>query len=223
MMWTIPAHDKSPNAAGGASTSLEDQLYKVQSQNRSLAKEANHLNETNLRLRTKCAALETNQKKILAGEDATKLASLLLYENKNKQDYEDLFQSYNNVQREYRALVAKHKSSLQVIGKLKKEISSLKMRGFGRNSSTFLLGRNSSASYIPKRQSTGGCKKVLEDVVNVQQTADVGDEDDKENVDILLNQLTLRLHSAEAQLQTLQATPVINKDICSRAEIEVSA
>jgi len=212
MMWTIPAHDKSPIAAGGeSSTPIEEQYYKLQSQNRSLAEEVNSLNDANIKLRTKCAALETNQKKIAASDDAAKLASSLLHENKNRQDYEDLFQSYNSIQKEHRNLIAKHKSSLQVISKLKNEISSLKMRGYGRNSGT---------SYTPKRHSTGGCKKVLGDiVVNAQADGHLGDDEDKENVDTLLNQLTLRLHSAENQLQTLKAIPSTN---CSRAEIEVS-
>ena len=76
MMWNIPAHDKSP-VAGESSTPIEDQYYKLQSQNRALAEEINSLNDANLKLRTKCAALETNQKKMLAGEDAQKLASQL--------------------------------------------------------------------------------------------------------------------------------------------------
>ena len=211
-MWTIPAHDKSP-MAGESSTPIEEQYYKLQSQNRSLAEELNSLNDANLKLRTKCAALETNQKKIAASDDAAKLASSLLHENKNRQDYEDLFQSYDSISREHRQLITKHKSSLQVISKLKKEIASLKRRGFGRNSGT---------SYTPKRHSTGGCKKVLEDVVVNTQTEGHLDDEDKENVDSLLNQLTLRLYSAENQLQTLKATPVVSKDSCSRAEIEVS-
>ena len=213
-MWTIPTHDKSP-IAGESSTPIEEQYYKLQSQNRALAEEINSLNDANLKLRTKCASLETFQKKIVAGEDAAKLASSLLHENKNRQNYEDLFQSYNSIQKEHRNLIAKHKSSLQVINKLKNEISSLKMRGYGR--------RNSSTSYTPKRHSTGGCKKVLGDVVvNTQADGHIGDDEDKENVDSLLNQLTLRLHSAEAQLQTLKATPTVSRDNCSRAEIEVS-
>ena len=114
MMWTIPAHDKSPIAGESSSTPIEEQYYKLQSQNRALAEEINLLNDTNLKLRTKCAALETNQKKIAASEDAAKLASQLLDEHKHKQDYEDLFQSYNSIQKEHRALVAKHKSSLKV-------------------------------------------------------------------------------------------------------------
>ena len=212
-MWTIPAHDKSP-MAGESSTPIEEQYYKLQSQNRSLAEELNSLNDANLKLRTKCAALETNQKKIAASDDAAKLASSLLHENKNRQDYEDLFQSYAGIKREHKALITKHKSSLQVISKLKNEISSLKMRGYGRNSGT---------SYTPKRHSTGGCKKVLGDVVNAQADGHLEDDEDKENVDTLLNQLTLRLHSAENQLQTLKATtPIVNRDTCSRAEIEVS-
>ena len=213
MTWNIPAHDKSPTA-GESSTPIEEQYYKLQSQNRSLAQEVNNLNDANLKLRTKCASLETFQKKIVAGEDAAKLASSLLHENKNRQDYEDLFQSYDSVRKDHNALISKHKSSLQVISKLKNEISSLKMRGYGRNSGT---------SYTPKRHSTGGCKKVLGDVVvNTQADGHLEDDEDKENVDTLLNQLTLRLHSAENQLQTLKATPIVSRDNCSRAEIEVS-
>ena len=213
-MWNIPAHDKSP-IAGESSIPIEEQYYKLQSQNRSLAEEINSLNDANLKLRTKCASLETFQKKVLAGEDAAKLASSLLHENKNRQDYDDLFQSYDSIKKEHHQLITKHKSSLQIISKLKKEISSLKMRGYGRNSST---------SYTPKRHSTGGCKKVLGDVVvNAQQEdGHLGDDVEKENVDSLLNQLTLRLRAAEAQLQTLKATPVVSRDTCSRAEIEVS-
>ena len=213
-MWTIPSHDKSP-ISGESSTPIEDQYYKLQSQNRSLAEEVNHLNDANLKLRTKCASLETFQKKVLAGEDAAKLASSLLHENKNRKDYDDLFQSYDSIQREHKALITKHKSSMQVISKLKQEIASLKLRGFGR--------RNSGTSYTPKRHSTGGCKKVLgEVVVNSQADGHLEDDEEKENVDRLLNQLTLRLHTAEAQLQTLKAAPLASKDTCSRAEIEVS-
>jgi len=212
-MWTIPAHDKSP-AAGESSIPIEEQYYKLQSQNRSLAEEINSLNDANLKLRTKCASLETNQKKIAASDDAAKLASSLLHENKNRQDYDDLFQSYDSIKKEHHQLITKHKSSLQVISKLKKEIASLKRRGYGRNNGT---------SYTPKRHSTGGCKKVLGDVVvNTPADDHLGDDEDKENVDSLLNQLTLRLNSAETQLQTLKATPVVSRDTCSRAEIEVS-
>ena len=213
-MWTIPAHDKSP-IAGESSTPIEEQYYKLQSQNRALAEEINSLNDANLKLRTKCASLETFQKKVLAGEDAAKLASSLLHENKNRQDYEDLFQSYDSIRKEHNALITKHKSSLQVINELKQEISSLKMRGYGR--------RNSGTSYTPKRHSTGGCKKVLgEVVVNSPTDGHLEDDEDKENVDNLLNQLTLRLNSAESQLQALRATPAVSRDNCSRAEIEVS-
>ena len=213
-MWTIPAHDKCP-ISGESSTPIEDQNYKLQSQNRALAQEINSLNDANLKLRTKCASLETFQKKVLAGEDAAKLASSLLNEHKQKRDYDDLFQSYNSIQREHKALITKHKSSMQIISKLKQEVSSLKLRGYGR--------RNSGTSYTPKRHSTGGCKKVLGDVVvNTPTDGHLGGDEDKENVDSLLNQLTLRLFSAEAQLQKLKATPVVSRDSCSRAEIEVS-
>ena len=141
---------------------------------------------------------------------------IVILDKKNK-DYDDLFNAYTLIQREHRALISKHKSSLQVIGKLKKEIQSLKLRGYG--------AQQNNASYTPKRKETGGCKKTL-DLNNLLDQNEVEAKDDDENeeeVEILedtLGKLQLRLHAAEDQLQVLKATPVSRGD-CSNADAEV--
>lgn len=108
-------------------------------------------------------------------------------------DYHDLFECYSSLQRNYRAVVAKNKSSLQTIGKLKKEIQSLKLRYASR--------LNSKTNYASKRY-TGGCKKGVD--VDLRIAKSVAD---KENVENALGQLQLRLGSAEEQLQALRSNP----------------
>jgi len=164
---------------------------------------------------TKCANLEAAlKKKLVADEvlDAEQLSSSLVL-HKNKQDFEDLFRAYDTIKRENKALVSKQKSSVQVINKQKKEITSLKLR----------LEARKSIGFTPPRRQSGGCRKVVVDTNNLVQEVDVDDDVKENDVNIALGQLQLRLDSAESQLQTLKsATPTKVGDSCSRSDVSVT-
>jgi len=218
--WTIPlsrpisAKENRPSLTDvHVEASFQDQYYRIKGDRDEMVAKMNKVNDQNRKLQTKCAQLEACLKKKVAanGEDP---ASIIL-EKKNK-DYDDLFNAYTLIQREHRSLISKHKSSLQVIGKLKKEIQSLKLRGYG--------AQQNNASYSPKRKETGGCKKTLDlNLLDQNEVEAIDEDENEEEVEILedtLGKLQLRLHAAEDQLQVLKANPVSRGD-CSNADAEV--
>lgn len=213
--WTIPlsrpasAKENRPSLTH-VEASFEDQYYRIKGDRDEIIAKMNKVNDQNRILQTKCAQLEACLKVAADGEE-----QIVILDKKNK-DYDDLFNAYTIIQREHRALISKHKSSLQVIGKLKKEIKSLKLRGFG--------AQQNHASYTLKRKETGGCKKSLDLNLLDQNEVEANDDDEnEEEVEILedtLGKLQLRLHAAEDQLQVLKANPVSRGD-CSNADAEV--
>ena len=208
--WTIPlsrpasAKENRPSLTH-VEASFEDQYYRIKGDRDEIVAKMNKVIDQN-------RILQTEQKKKVAADREEQIVTL---DKKNK-DYEDLFNAYTIIQREHRALLSKHKSSLQVIGKLKKEIQSLKLRGYG--------ARQNNASYTPKRKETGGCKKTFDLNLLDQNEVEANDDDEnEEEVEILedtLGKLQLRLHAAEDQLQVLKANPVSRGD-CSNADAEV--
>ena len=102
-------------------------------------------------------------------------------------DYEDLFKAYGLLQRELRAVTAKHKSSLQLIGKLKKEIQTLKLR--------CAVPRQSNSSNFARRHPTLDRKMAVKESDNTECPS--------EN-NALIGQLQSRLASAETELQILR-------------------
>ena len=109
--------------------------------------------------------------------------------------YQDLFTCYSALQRDHNRLIAKHKSSLQVIGKQKKEIQSLKLR--------YASPRLHRAG--TRQTKAGGCQKVLD--VNISDANIADSSANKENVENALGQLQTRLSSAEGELQALKSNP----------------
>ena len=127
-MWTIPV---SSEPKSSKAQDFEDQYYQVKKERDAMQQALNGLGDENRQLRTKCAQLETFRKKAVSGVvDTDQLLAL----GKPKamaelqHDYDDLFKCYSGLQREYRAVSAKHKSSLQTICKQKREIQTLKLR-----------------------------------------------------------------------------------------------
>ena len=178
--------------------SWEDKYHHIKSEKEELAKRFNDLNDTARLLRTKCAQLESFRKKIInganfhaaaadAGKITTSIIDAISQPNENQQDYEDLFKCYETLQRDYRAVATKHKSSVQVITKLKKELQSLKRR-YGQG----------PQHYRPK--PTGSC--AHENSKGQRKSSHMAYSDDVENV---LRQLQQRLSDAEKQLLTLSA------------------
>ena len=223
--WTIPlsrpisAKENRPSLTDvHVEASFQDQYYRIKGDRDEMVATMNKVNDQNRILQTKCAQLEACLKKKVAADGEEQIVIL---DKKNK-DYDDLFNAYTLIQREHRALISKHKSSLQVIGKLKKEIQSLKLRGFG--------AQQNNASYTPKRKETGGCKKSLDlnlldqnEVEAKEEDEQLLDDDENEAEEVLedtLGKLQLRLHAAEDQLQVLKANPVSRGD-CSNADAEV--
>ena len=110
--WAIPAGEPSPKE------SFEDHYYQVKSERDSMTQKANDLGDANRMLRTKCAQLETFKKKVVNGADAGLVPSSAMDTlgrpkeiHEIQQDYQDLFACYSNLQRDYRAVVTRHKSS----------------------------------------------------------------------------------------------------------------
>ncbi|KAL3805291.1 hypothetical protein HJC23_008998 [Cyclotella cryptica] len=104
-----------------------------------------------------------------------------------KTDYEDLFKSYEELQSRYRAIAAKHKSSIKTINKLKKELQSWKLRR--------VAGRG---FHKKVQKSSGGCvKAVLNNRVN--EATDNFEEEDY----IQREQVLERLGTAEEKLKSL--------------------
>ena len=200
MMWTIPVNEnRRPSSAAQSNDDYEDKCFRLREEKQVLTSEKNKINDANRILTTKCANLEAAlKKKLVADEvlDAEQLSSSLVL-HKNKQDFEDLFRAYDTIKRENKALISKHKTSLQAISKQKKEITSLKLR----------LEARKSIGFTPPRRQSGGCRKVVVDTNNLVQEVDVD----------------LRLNSAESQLQTLKATtPTKVGDSRSRSDVSVT-
>ena len=217
MMWTIPVNEnRRPSSAAQSNDDYEDKCFRLREEKQALTSEMNKTSNANRILTTKCANLEAAlKKKLVADEvlDAEQLSSSLVL-HKNKQDFEDLFRAYDTIKRENKALVSKHKTSLQVISKQKKEITSLKLR----------LEARKSIGFTPPRRQSGGCRKVVVDTNNLVQEVDVDDDVKENDVNIALGQLQLRLNSAESQLQTLKATtPTKVGDSCSRSDVSVTS
>lgn len=194
VMWTIPVSDDKASSMDQEESSF------------SLA-DRPHLANDDRMLRTKCAQLQSNPRSALGGGQsrcdpklASSLACSLLKPDKLQQDYEDLFRSYELLQRDHRAVVGKHKSSVQVIVKLKKEIRSLRLRLEARH-------RDNRTNYSRIAKQTGGCRKSALEAGTITD-----DKENVENVDVL-DQLQRRLSSAEAELRTLRSTtPLGNTD-----------
>lgn len=177
--------------------SWEDKYYQIRSEKEELVKKFNDLHDTARILRTKCAQLESFKKKIINGAsvkaaaaDAGKILSSIIdavgKPNEHQQDYEDLFKCYEALQRDYRAVVVKHKSSVQVIGKLKKELQSLKRR-HGQGLRQY------------RQKQAGGC---MQGVLETQRNEPAANNEEVGNV---LGELQQRLGDAEKLLQSLTA------------------
>ena len=124
--WTIPVRENAIEQ----SSNYEEQYHKLKSERDETAHRLNELEDANRILRTKCAQLETFKKKVAGGEvDKGQLAaSAGSVSRQEKSSYDDLFHAYEIINRQHRSTIAKNKSYLQHIGKLKKEIQTLKLR-----------------------------------------------------------------------------------------------
>lgn len=173
--WTIPVRNCEEYG------SSEDQYKQLKAERDELARKVNDLSEVNRRLRSKCAYLETNHNKM-----ANKINKPIGVPDKIQTDYKDLFKAYDNLQREHRALTDKHKSSLQQIAKLRKEVQTLKLR-----------------CAVPRQSNTFTRHKPIVSRANaVIEHEEI--EGNKENLLNTLGQLQLRLNGAETQLQMLR-------------------
>ena len=210
--WAIPAGEPSPKE------SFEDHYYQVKSERDGMTQRVNDLDDANRMLRTKCTQLETFKKKVVNGADAglvTSSATDTFGRPKEiheiQRDYQDLFACYGDLQRDHRAVVTRHKSSLQAIGKLKTEIQSLKLRYVSR------LKTDNRANRARDKQA-GGCRKALDaDLRFTEPASNKENASDKENVKHALS----RLHGiAEEELQSLRSNPH-NCDGKSEVRLEI--
>lgn len=203
-MWTIPI----TNGDQHSNEALLGDYHQVKKERDGLKQTLNHIDDDNRLLRTRCARLETLHKKYAKsnpGRDTGQTASSPVFEYfgspkdivKIQQDYEDLFGSYQELQREHRASVTKHKSSLQMINKQKREIQSLRLR-CGSHPKL-------NATYTQKKS---GCRRSMSDVrANIHGQQMNMPMTDKENVDNALGQLQQRLSTAESELRQLKLNP----------------
>lgn len=176
--WTIPVRNCEEYG------SSEDQYKKLKAERDELARKVNELSEVNRRLRSKCAYFETNHNKMASRTDTPKGVP-----DKIQTDYKDLFKAYDNLQREHRALTDKHKSSLQQIAKLRKEVQTLKLRCAAPRQS------NTCSTFTRHKPIVSRANAVIEHEEI---------EGNKENLLNTLGQLQLRLNGAERQLQMLR-------------------
>jgi len=189
--WTIPASEPD------SKDSFKEQYYEVKKERDGIKQTLNELSNDNRQLRTKCAWLEKKKDINVAVTDQNAYSIGIGKQGVHQLqlDYDDLFKCYSGLQREYRAIVAKHKSAVQVINKQKREIQTLKLRCGPTN-------RNNRTNYAYRKQTPGGCRRKLSEVQHIKETPAAN----KENVDnVLLDQLQLRLGTAEEQLQTLKS------------------
>ncbi len=189
--WTIPVSEYTAEQA----SYYEDQYHKLKSEKDGTARRLNELDNANRMLRTKCAQLETFKKTMMDGEDKGQLAESFRSMSKHdKSSYDDLFKAYDIIQRQHRSLIAKNKSYLQHIGKLKKEVQTAKLR-FG----------------APRLKNNRASNSIIKP--NNGDSVEVASVDNKENVehanvDSALAQLQSRLNNAEAQLIVLKSNPL---------------
>lgn len=176
--WTIPVRNYEECG------SSEDQYKQLKAERDELARKVNDLSKVNRRLRSKCASFETNHNK--TANRSNKSAGV---PEKIETDYRDLFKAYDNLQREHRALTDKHKSSLQHIVKLRKEVQTLKLRCAVPRQS------NTCPTYTRHKPLISRANAVIEHEEI---------EGNKENLQKTLGQLQFRLNSAETQLQMLR-------------------
>ena len=190
--WTIPVSEYTTEQV----SYYEDQYHKLKSEKDDTARRLNELDDANRMLKTKCALLETFKKKMMDGElDKSQLAESFGSMSKHdKSSYDDLFKAYDILQRQNRSLIAKNKSYLQHIGKLKKEVQTAKLR-FGAPRLKNNLAKNS----IIKPNNGASV-----DVASVDKKENV----ERANVDNALTQLQSHLNSAEAQLTALKSNPL---------------
>jgi len=105
--WAIPVGEPS------SKESFEDQYYHVKSERDELTQKLNDLDDANRMLRTRCARLETIQKKAVNGAVAGQVASSMMDPLGKRDvhgiqhDYQELFSCYSALQRDYRAAVTK--------------------------------------------------------------------------------------------------------------------
>ncbi len=150
--WTIPVR----NHEGGGSCS-DDQYHHLKMERDELARKCSHSED-----RRHEASDKTNRG----------------VPDKIQSDYKDLFEAYIKLQREHRALATKHKSTMQLNGKLRSEIQTLKLRCSNPTRRKPIVDRKNAAN----EHGTDDNKE------NVQNTLDLG-------------KMQLRLNSAETQLQ----------------------
>ena len=190
--WTIPVREYTSEQV----SCYEDQYHKLKSEKDDTARRLNELDDANRMLKTKCAQLETFKKKMMDGEvDKGQLAES--FESMSKHDknsYDDLFKAYDILQRQHRSLIAKNKSYLQHIEKLKKEVQTAKLR-FG----------------APRLKNNRASNSIIKP--NYGDSVEVASVDNKENVErsnveTALAQLQSRLNSAEVQLTALKSNPL---------------
>ena len=182
--WTIPVRNHE-----GCGSSSEDQYHQLKTERDELARKWNDTNEANRLLRTKCSRLQ-------AIDRSNRTIGV---PDKIQPDYDDLFKAYDKLQREHRALTTKHKSSIQLIGKLRNEIQTLKLR-----------------CAVPRQScSTSARSKPI--VCRGSMVSDQGNTDvNKEN--LINDQLQLRLNNAETQLQMFRRESV---DAASKTQVRL--
>ena len=127
------------------------------------------------------------------GVNISSLSSVGSLSKKERNAYDDLFKAYDSLQRENRAVMAKNKSSIQLIKKLKNEIATLKLRA--------ARPRTNNRESISTMPTVIGNSAALVTTDNNAATDN--------NVENALLQLQQRLISAEEKLQILHSTPMI--------------
>ena len=133
------------------------------------------------------------------GVNNSSLSSVGSLSKKERNAYDDLFKAYDSLQRENRAVMAKNKSSIQLINKLKHEIATLKLRA--------------ARPRTNNRESISTMPTVIDDSAALVTTDNNAATDN--NVENALLQLQQRLISAEEKLQILHSTPMIENRMTS--------
>jgi chromosome segregation ATPase len=195
--WTIPVRENAIEQA----SNYEDQYHKLKSERDETAHRLNALEDANRILRTKCALLETFKKKVVDGEvNKDQLAASAGSASKqDKSSYDDLFKAFEIVKRQHRSTIAKNKSYLQHIGKLKKEIQTLKLR----------CGAPRLKNYSASNSIVNKVEKIEVPVATVDNKENV----ERASVNTVLEQLQSRLNDAEAQLSALKSKPLVAESI----------
>ena len=113
----------------------------------------------------------------------------------DKSSYDDLFKAYEIIQRQHRSTIAKNKSYLKHIGKLKKEIQTLKLR----------CGAPRLKNYSASNSLDHKVEKIEVPVAAAENKESV----ERASVNTVLEQLQIRLNDAEAQLSALRSKPLV--------------